>query len=793
MFSRQYTFIGCLLLILTFACAPGLAAQPADGSAGGDTALAQIWSARLDDAAELGDQVDDLARQADSLGSTLARDLQDINARFTRNNSLYQASRGHPTEQMTLVQQMYSLRDRLAGRVAPLEALAASVKDRLQEITLLQENMKDLNEADLGLAPASLREYGQSLDQARQRLGAIADGLEKNLAPARASAARMGQAVTEIEKSLAGIWEDYYLTPSENSLDALASTPALLRDWVASLNARLGFAYPQSGPDWLHAARNFAVTILIMGLIGFLVFKLARKIHGRWHQALDGVIRRSLPLLGLGWAVLMASGNRNGGIYMAFVLLGSLIIIAGFASLSWRLRKAVVPALESAASPLARFYPPAALGVLMLFSDLPIRVLGVVWSVIMLAFAARVIALNRRQKSEAKLPGLERFSYSCAIYFGVASLLVALFGHARLAILVFMLLFALVNLLTLGNALSGLMNILASLFFNRTRNPLSNALAKAAAIPLAWLLSLLSILPWIWAVPGTRYLLDHLMQADYKIGIASVDFSKILLIIFLFFLFRSLIGLGTATLNRLPERIPHLERGVIPPLRSVVTYLVWGLFILVALGILGVNFTSLAVVAGGLSVGIGLGLQSVFSNFVSGLSLIFGRTLLVGDYIEVGGVAGTVKAIKIRATVLETPDRALVYMPNSSIMTGQLTNWTRDSRVVRSNIQVGVAYGTDTDLVKKLLLEAAQNHPHVLKEPAPSVVLINFGASSLDFILYFYIDDFNNSYGSTSELRFAVERSFAEHGVDIPYPQMTLHMPGDGDGDAPAPEKPSGA
>ncbi|MDR1124906.1 MAG: mechanosensitive ion channel [Deltaproteobacteria bacterium] len=776
--SRQFYFIGCLLFILLLAGSPRAAGLDAEAPAGpdaGDAALAQIWSARLDDAAELDSQADDFTRQADSLSASLAAELQEVNARFARHNSLYQASRGHPTEQVTLVQQMHSLCDRLAGRIAPLDALSASLGDRVREIGLLQENLKDLS-GDQGLGAESLRAYGQSLDRARQRLDALSLRLEKTLAPARDSVARMNQTVAEIEKSLTGIWEDHYLTPSENSLDALASTPALLSAWVASLDARLGFAYPQSAADWLQAARNFAITAFITVLIGFAGFRLSRRIHGRWQSALDGVIRRSLPWLGLGWAVLMASGNRNGGLYMALVLLGSLIIIAGFAALSWRLRQAVAPALEKAASPLASFYPPAALGVLMLFSDLPIRVLGVVWSVIMLAFVALVIARNRRRKSGDKLPLLERFSYNCAVYFGIASLLVALSGYARLAILVFMLLFALVNLLTLGNALGGLMNLLASIFFSRGKNPLGNAVAKAAAIPLAWLLSLLSALPWIWAVPGARYLLDHLLQADYKIGVASVDFSKILLIIFLFFLFRSLIGLGVATLNRLPERIPHLEHGVIPPLRGVLTYLVWGLFILVVLGLLGVNFTSLAVVAGGLSVGLGLSLQSIFSNFVSGLFLIFGRTLLVGDYIEVGGIAGTVKAVKIRATVVETSARALVYVPNSSIMSGQLTNWTRDSRLARGSVQVGVAYGSDTAQVKNLLLQAAKGHPHVLDEPAAFVIFADFGDSALDFTLYFYLDDFNNTLSAASDIRFAIERSFAEHGVDIPFPQMTLHM-----------------
>jgi small-conductance mechanosensitive channel len=136
-----------------------------------------------------------------------------------------------------------------------------------------------------------------------------------------------------------------------------------------------------------------------------------------------------------------------------------------------------------------------------------------------------------------------------------------------------------------------------------------------------------------------------------------------------------------------------------------------------------------------------------------------------------------VRAINIRSTIIETPERAHVYVPNSAIMSAQFTNWTRNSRIVRRTLNIGAAYGSDTALVMRLLLQAATEQRHILKTPAPVVYLNNFGDSSLDFSMNVFIDDFNNAASAMSDLRLTVERLFSGHGIDIPFPQMALHMP----------------
>jgi small-conductance mechanosensitive channel len=572
------------------------------------------------------------------------------------------------------------------------------------------------------------------------------------------------------------IWEAYYLTPSEITWRALLSTPTLLADWAVALKGRLSFAYPQSSEEWLGSLRAFLAAACVMALLGWFGRRGADRLPERWRRACALILRSSWVLVSLGMAVLSAAGNRSGGIYFGFVLLGSLILVAGIASVSWRLRIAVLPSLEKKPSPLAPLYAPAALGMFALFSDLPARILGILWGVTMVAFLFALFRRKRPVRSErSSLPLLESFSHGCAFYLGLGSLCVALAGYARLAILLFMFLFALVNVLILGNALNGLLNTLENRFFFRKKAPVRRAVAEAVSRPAPWLLALLCAVPWLWAAPGAFSLLRHILAANYTVGEASIDFSLILILILLFFLVRSFIRLGQTSLDHLPERMPYIEPGVIPPLRNVFRYGVWTLFALCCLALFGVDFTSLAVVAGGLSVGIGFGLQNLFSNLVSGLMLIFGRTILVGDFVEVAGAKGTVRAINIRSTTIETPDRALIYVPNSAIMSGQFVNWTRSSRMVRRSLSVGVAYGSPTGLVTELLVRAAAEHPHVVSSPAPVVYFHNFGDNALEFQLFFVVDDFDNAAVTLSDVRLSVDRLFSEHDIEIPFPQITVH------------------
>ncbi|MEJ2364271.1 MAG: mechanosensitive ion channel [Deltaproteobacteria bacterium] len=197
---------------------------------------------------------------------------------------------------------------------------------------------------------------------------------------------------------------------------------------------------------------------------------------------------------------------------------------------------------------------------------------------------------------------------------------------------------------------------------------------------------------------------------------------------------------------------------------------------LLALVALGVQFRDITIIAGALGVGIGFGLQGIVNNFVSGLILLFERPVKVGDFIQLGEQWAEIKKIGLRATIVETLDRSEIVVPNSDLVSNQVTNWTLSNRILRIVVPVGVEYGSDVPLVMETLKEAAMASSKVMRLPEPRVLFVNFGESSLDFELRVWISNIDDRFSVKSQLHQEIDSRFRRAGIVIAFPQRDLHL-----------------
>ena len=218
------------------------------------------------------------------------------------------------------------------------------------------------------------------------------------------------------------------------------------------------------------------------------------------------------------------------------------------------------------------------------------------------------------------------------------------------------------------------------------------------------------------------------------------------------------------------------DSGVRNSVKTGISYLGIVLAGLLAISAAGVNLSSLALVASALSIGIGFGLQTIVSNFVSGLILLAERPFKVGDWIVSGTTEGFVKRISVRATEIETFQRQSIIVPNSELINASVGNWMHHNQMGRSEVAVGVSYDSDPRTVMNILMEIGTSHPLVLQNPEPMVIFMGFGESTLDFELRVYLADVFNGISVRNDIRVAIFERFRDAGITIPYPQRDLHI-----------------
>lgn len=665
-----------------------------------------------------------------------------------------------------------------------ISATIAEISQVLQPISLDRDEAEGLLERINSMALSlpqddesnrlspEMRAYVNDIAKARIRLTGVLAQYD-SLLPSLSLTRQLEDALKSINAELPSLWKNYYL---QKPIAWLSPTvwDEVSRDikynWRA-LILRLPVELPLTAPQWSTATLRFFIGFVFAGFLSLLLKR--RWLKDAPSPAAKHIFNYSLPSLVLGFALMGASMSATGDFFRAFLAIGCFCLILGQILVAWDVRLLQFPEQPFRRSPFLFLLPIVIGGYSLLYLPLTEPIALVLWTLLMI-FA--IFREKRRNKPSLTSMSIETAIRECYPMILWICLFLSLSGLHIYSILLYIVFLALGVALEISFGGIALVSRINERLPQEGMRAVIARLLVALSAPMVLVVAVVGFFLWIAMLPGGTYLLSEYALKGVTVGATQLNIIQALLIVSVFYLTRTVVAMGTRFLAKLPEQGSNFDSTLITPMQTALTYIAWAFFGLFVLKSLGMQLSNLAMVAGGLSVGIGFGMQNIVNNFISGLILIFGRTLQVGDVVEVAGTTGRVRKISVRATMVETYDNAIIFVPNSEFITGRLLNWTSFSRSVRREVEVGVAYGSDTEKVIKLLIGVANEHKNVLKYPVPSVVFTNFGDSALDFKLRFWVKDYEMGVSTSSDIRLGINAVFAKENIDISFPQLDVHI-----------------
>lgn len=773
MFRARFFLFLCALCLL---CSVPLceAAEPSSPAAAQDASPIQqdesvqgIWegimSTRLKQLKRLQSDVDSFQQMLGEKAAVASQNSGRAREEYEKLSAIAEVSRNMPAELTVLVERGRRLMEDLTAISAPLETGMKNLKEVYTELSSLQHDSS-------ALATPSVQSLNSQLSELGKRLESLQKQMDTALAPILSLQTSLREMESSLRADMPSLWRNYYLSAAGKLLDPshwddeLEKTTSLQE----VLSLRLSTEIPQSMGAWaLVLVRMLVLLAPLLALLAVLN-RAAAKAPALVRDIWTSIVRNSAFWLALGLALHFAAWS-NGKMYQIIASFGTMSLCWGQMNMAWDLHAFDKPNLPRR-SPLWPMFIPLFIGMMLLYFDPFPLFLSLSWLAVQSFILWR---LHKRKPEDDRLVRILMGGFSVMCWISLA---LTLFGLVRLAILGIMVWVALSVCIQQALALLHVGTKLEDVFPQEGWRGLVAGISMALAIPAIMLILSAAPIIWILAYPGGAYLLEHVATMGFNVGKVSFNAMQVVSIFIAFYLTRSLISVGTTFMNSLRRQGVALNPSLIGPFQTTYTYALWALFILYVLSSLGFSLTSLTVVAGGLSVGVGFGMQNIVQNFISGLMVIFGRIIREGDVVEVGGILGVVRKVDIRSTQVETYDNAVVFIPNSQFLSNTFTNWTHNGRRVRRQITIGVAYGSNLQLCMKLLAQVASEHPRVLRTPAPIVYFDDFAASSLNLILRYWVADIDHGASTMTDIRLRVNELFTENNIEISFPQLDVHI-----------------
>ncbi len=703
-----------------------------------------------------------------ALSSDTDQSISLLEQEFQKLDALSQATGSMPSDLTVLVERFHRIKERTQALIKPLQNTQAELEKEKQALSLLEKSLSGQNASELGGKLTSrLREANKNITNLQTRYDRI-------IAPALDLIAQVQERIDEVMKNMPTLWNNYYFQSSGHFYDVVAWARDIrnLGSLQDLFSLRLTTELPSSMDALFSMLARIASGLLFFALFGLALRHTARKrLPEQMQGGVDRVMRNSAIWIALGVSIHLSAWD-DGKLYQMVATLGTMCLCWGQMLLAWDLYEFENPN-RLKLSPLWPMFPPLLIGMVLLnFDPFPLFIC-VAWVIVQ---AVDLWKTRRLPLPPQPLPRAIMRLYTIQLWI---TLVISLVGFSRLSILISMCFTSITVTVMLCVSIFKVEHLIESHLPKEGTLAVMASLAMALIMPVVLLISVMAAVLWIMAYPGGYFLLQHMATLGFNIGDVSLNAMQILSIFIAFYLTRAMLAVGNTFMAGMQAQISRISVSLLAPMQVIYKCILWALFGLYALKALGFNLSSLSMIAGGLSVGIGIGLQNMVQNFTSGLSVIFGQTIREGDVVEVGAITGVVKKINIRSTMVETFDNAIIFIPNSSFLNSTFTNWTHNNRRVPKEIAVGVAYGSDVQHCLALLLKIAKDHPKVLFYPEPSAYFINFGASSLDLILRFWVREYNDGLAITSDIRLKINETFAAEGIEISFPQLDVHMRSD--------------
>lgn len=704
----------------------------------------------------------------------ISRKTQQLNQELLRLSIRRNLEEGSPIEMRDILWQMKMIQDQGLALTAPvrdeieyIKNLKTTLRGHLGEYEHLASD-KSIPEASETITRyvADIKETIALLEKAESIIYIIPNTVEQlivRLEPRRAS----------IENDLRLAWKKYFIAQSSPNFftsEAWQTSHEWLKNWAAFSTYFL-IPYGENKSAILSAlSRGTIFSIAILAALMLVMVHLGRK----FPQV--PVVKRFLPFcfcLAFGVPFMIISSATDLGPLSTLSFPAEILLAGGLVTLGWNLRR--LSASDPAAfkhNPLWQFWVIFAAGIMAQLFHMPMIVCAPLFAFLFILAGICSYVLQRKDQH-----ALDRKLHTITAWLSFTLAIVTFSGWGNLSVLAATVWFAIAMNIELGAGLAGCLRKIRALGKNGSTP--TGRLAEGVAFPMIFLGLFAVTTLWITLYIGGMPLVSRIIQWRVIIGYLSLNLSMVIIIVAILFITRSFIVLVNALITFIAGRSGKeaVTEGVVRSLHSISSYVIWSLYILLSLKLIGVSVTHLTIVAGGLSIGAGFGLQDLIKNSFSGLILLFGRSIHPGDEIQLENVRGTVTRINIRNTIMQTNDDSTIFIPNSDLIYKNIVNWTyRDPRG-RAEIAVGVAYGSDTDLVKELLIRCAVSHPGVLKEPPPYVLFWDFGENALAFRLRFWImRPVQTRDKISSDIRFEIEKTFRENNVEIAFPQRDIHI-----------------